>query len=385
MTSAFPLDPDRQPVPGWLRTATGSAMPAVIFNPEGKQTMLTIDGGGARGIISLMILRQLEERTGQTVNQLFDFIGGTSVGALIAAGIAAGHNATELIELYDRFVQLIFKKDWLAIVFKHGLRYLYDKQEMRRLLYDFVGDRKLADLDKIILLTVKDMARAETIFFVNRGPGAAATAHASLAKVAEASATAPVYFQPLGDTVDGGVGTYGNACYVATVEALHYLGEPWKAGNIIHVSLGTGLPVNSLARGEVQRWMPWQWPFWVIGELLDEAADNNVRMTMRHFSDQIDFRRYQVSLDDTVVREELGVAIPEGMRTRDLGLDSASPQAVEVMREIGKRYAAGIDFSMNGEQLRDPANAPPGYGGYPYRPARLPDLTPEDVDRMFGD
>ncbi len=359
-------------------------MTPFLFNPERKKTILTIDGGGARGIIPLMVLRRMEEETGRAANDLFDFVGGTSVGALIAAGLAAGHNAAALIELYDRFVQLIFRRDWAAIVFRHGLRYLYDKAEMRRLLADFVGDRRLADLHKIILLTVKDMARSETIFFVNRGPGAAVTAHASLVKVAEASASAPVYFQPLGDGVDGGVGTYGNACYVTTVEALHYLDEPgWEAGNIVHVSLGTGLSVNRLGRGDVQRWLPWQWPLWVVGELLDEAAENNVALTLRHFGDQIDFRRYQVSLFDDVVREELGVTIPAGMRANQLRMDSASPAQVELMREIGRQYAAGLDFSLTGAELLRPENAPPGYAGVPYRPGRLPDLTPAEVDEML--
>ena len=360
-------------------------MSPLAFNPNGKKAILTIDGGGARGIIPLMVLKRLEEETGRSVNDLFDFVGGTSVGALITAGLAAGRSASDMIDLYDRFVRLIFERDWIAIVFKYGLRYLYDKTEMRRLLMDFVGERKLSDLDKIILLTVKDMARAETIFFVNRGPGAAATAHASLLTVAEASASAPIYFQPVGDGVDGGVGSYGNACYVATVEALHYLGEPgWEAGNILHVSLGTGQGVNRLARGEVQRWLPWQWPLWVVDELLEEAADNNVRLTLRHFGDQIDFRRYQVSLFDDVVRDELGVTIPQGMRSNDLGLDSATPAAVELMREIGTKFAAGVDFSLTGAQLQEPGNAPPGYAGAPYRPGRLPTLTPEEVDQMLG-
>lgn len=355
----------------------------VDFNPERKKTLLTIDGGGARGIIPLMILRRMEEVTGKSVNHLFDFVGGTSVGALIAAGIAAGRNASEMIELYDRFVQMIFRKDWQAIVFRHGLRYIYDKTAMRRLLTDFVGDVRLGDLDKIILLTVKDMARAETIFFVNRGPGAALTGHASLARVAEASASAPLYFQPVGDTVDGGVGTFTNACYVATVEAMEYLGEPgWEDGNVIHVSLGTGLPVNQLRRGEVQGWMPWQWPLWLLGEMLDEASDNNVRLTVRHYGERIDFRRYQVSLQDEVVTGELGITIPPGLRSNNLGLDSASPAEVELMREIGTKFAAGLDFTLSGVELA--LNAPPGYGGYPFRPSRLPPLTTAEVDAMLG-
>ncbi len=65
----------------------------IDFNPQKKKTMLTIDGGGARGIIPLMALHRLEQDTGQICHELFDLVGGTSVGALIAVGSAAGRTA----------------------------------------------------------------------------------------------------------------------------------------------------------------------------------------------------------------------------------------------------------------------------------------------------
>ena len=142
-----------------------------VFNPLGKKTILTVDGGGARGIIPLMALLKLELDTGQPCHELFDFVGGTSVGAIIAGGIAAGLTAAQIIELYERFIHTIFKLDYGAVLFRHGLRYLYDKTELRRLLKEYLGETPLGELRQGVLLTVKDMARAETIFFVNRGRG----------------------------------------------------------------------------------------------------------------------------------------------------------------------------------------------------------------------
>jgi patatin-like phospholipase/acyl hydrolase len=223
----------------------------INFNPDGKKTILSIEGGGVRGIIPLLALQKLERDTGQPCHELFDLISGTSVGALIAAGIAAGRTIDELIDAYDEFVRAIFKLDVLAIIFRHGLRYLYDKADLRQVLRDMLGEVTLAELDPAILLTVKDMGRSETIFFVNRGPGAQATQHAKLWQVAEASASAPLYFQPVGDGVDGGVGTYGNTTYVVTVEAMQYLAQTdpdWQPGNVIHLSFGTGQRVFTNAR-----------------------------------------------------------------------------------------------------------------------------------------
>ena len=80
----------------------------------------------------------------------------------------------------------------------------------------------------------------------------------------EASTSAPVYFEPVGDAVDGGVGTYGNTCYIATVEALVYLSREdpaWRDGNVIHLSFGTGVAANQIARGQAIKWLPLRWPF----------------------------------------------------------------------------------------------------------------------------
>jgi patatin-like phospholipase/acyl hydrolase len=228
------------------------------FNPQHKKTILTVDGGGVRGIIPLMALLKLERDSGRPCRDLFDFVGGTSVGALIAGAIAVGKSAAEIVEIYQRFVHAIFKMDYVAIAFRHGFRYLYDKTALRGLLRDTLGDVRLNDLPVAVLFTVKDVARGETIFFVNRGPGAAATGHARLAQVIEASAAAPIYFEPVGDGVDGGVGVYGNTCYVATVEAMEYMsrGDPgWRDGNVIHCSFGTEMSSERRSAGR-RGWLP---------------------------------------------------------------------------------------------------------------------------------
>ncbi len=67
--------------------------------------MLALDGGGIRGLITLGILEDLErlvlERTGQRLCGYFDYIAGTSTGAIIAAGLARGMTIAELIDFYQ--------------------------------------------------------------------------------------------------------------------------------------------------------------------------------------------------------------------------------------------------------------------------------------------
>ena len=74
-------------------------MATLDFNPNGKKVILSIDGGGMRGMISIAMLAELERLTGKTCQQLFDMVAGTSTGAIIAAGIAIGMTAQQLLEV----------------------------------------------------------------------------------------------------------------------------------------------------------------------------------------------------------------------------------------------------------------------------------------------
>ena len=64
-----------------------------LFNPYKKDVILSIDGGGMRGVIALAILCWLEEQTGKPAYQLFKLAGGTSTGAIICAGLGLGMSA----------------------------------------------------------------------------------------------------------------------------------------------------------------------------------------------------------------------------------------------------------------------------------------------------
>jgi patatin-like phospholipase/acyl hydrolase len=70
--------------------------------------VLSIDGGGIRGIIPAMVLAEIEERTGKPIAEMFDLIAGTSTGGILALGLAMPedggrprYTASELIELYE--------------------------------------------------------------------------------------------------------------------------------------------------------------------------------------------------------------------------------------------------------------------------------------------
>src|SRR5215217_6934816 len=73
-----------------------------------RRYLLSIDGGGIRGIIPAVVLAKLESTTGQLTRDIFSFVGGTSTGAIIAAAIAAGIPAPRIVELYVNRAREVF-------------------------------------------------------------------------------------------------------------------------------------------------------------------------------------------------------------------------------------------------------------------------------------
>ncbi|MBW2412672.1 MAG: patatin-like phospholipase family protein, partial [Deltaproteobacteria bacterium] len=93
-----------------------------------KHKILALDGGGIRGILTLEALAQMEEMLANATGggaefrlcQFFDYVGGTSTGAIIAAGLARGMSARELLKFYEEtgpamFDKQFFLKRWNAL------------------------------------------------------------------------------------------------------------------------------------------------------------------------------------------------------------------------------------------------------------------------------
>ncbi|NJD29464.1 MAG: hypothetical protein FIA92_14360, partial [Chloroflexi bacterium] len=75
-----------------------------------RRRILAIDGGGMRGLIPAVALAGLERMTGRPAREAFDFLAGTSTGAVIAGGLAAGIPAQRIVELYRRRGPELFRR-----------------------------------------------------------------------------------------------------------------------------------------------------------------------------------------------------------------------------------------------------------------------------------
>jgi len=88
------------------------------YQEDRPHRMLALDGGGIRGLITLGILEKIEnlvkDKTGGKLCDYFDYIAGTSAGAIIAAGLARGMTTAELMEFYSSCGKQKFDPEWLV-------------------------------------------------------------------------------------------------------------------------------------------------------------------------------------------------------------------------------------------------------------------------------
>src|SRR5688500_9537682 len=83
---------------------------AARYRAPGPRRMLALDGGGIRGVLTLCILKSIEKTVGQPLGTYFDYIAGTSTGAIIAAGLARGMSVDELIGFYRKTGTEMFQR-----------------------------------------------------------------------------------------------------------------------------------------------------------------------------------------------------------------------------------------------------------------------------------
>ena len=275
-------------------------VPPREFEPpqRAKLRILSIDGGGIRGLIPAIVLSRLEDlirarQPDATLASSFDLIAGTSTGGLIALGLATPRpdgtpamTAAAMVELYSGAqAREIFSRPPLRRV--PGLGRLtdlfepkYGLEDLRRVLEDRYGDATLSQALTGLLVTAYDMQGRQPRFLKPWQPGAE---ELSAVDAGLATAAAPTYFPPLrsGDAtlVDGGV-FVNNPAIAATIEAMkRQEGPPITAEDLLVVSLGTGQYERAYDPEDVTDWGALGWVLPTQGEpplisaMLDGQSD----------------------------------------------------------------------------------------------------------------
>lgn len=180
--------------------------------------VLAIDGGGIRGIIPAVILRELQKRIGKDLWQTFDLIAGTSTGGIIALGIGtqgnkgAPYSASELLDLYVQNGPAIFRKNFFTPV-RQLILPKYSPDALEGTLRKFFQDTELQTALTPLLISSYDLQGQLPFFFKSHRIAADPSYNWKVTEVARATSAAPTFFPPLHLTksnqdyalVDGGV------------------------------------------------------------------------------------------------------------------------------------------------------------------------------------
>lgn len=199
--------------------------------------ILAISGGGCRGYLPALTLVEIERRTGKQCYQLFDLIGGTSVGSILAALLAIGVPAAEAIKFFAEDGPLIFKKQFSLLGL---LRPKYPDGPFESLLAQRFNGAKLSDCKTRLLIPAWDWT-AEQPYFFKSYDDILPNINWQLWQCCRASSSAQTYFRAFdccGHLFwDGGNTTENNPSKAAYADAVIKWG--W-AEQIKILSLGCG-------------------------------------------------------------------------------------------------------------------------------------------------
>jgi hypothetical protein len=191
--------------------------------------ILSIDGGGIRGIFPAAILAQLEARFlgGKSIASHFDLITGTSTGGILALGLAVGRTSHELLQLYMRDGREIFPPGKLGRLWRsvRGLAlYRYDRAALTSALETVLGTRTLAESGSRLCIPAFEGHHGEVyILKTPHHPDYRIDGWETMVTAGQATSAAPCYFRALDSGgyrfVDGGVWA-NNPIMIGLVDAL---------------------------------------------------------------------------------------------------------------------------------------------------------------------
>jgi len=275
--------------------------------------VLSIDGGGIRGLIPALVLAEVERRSGRRVWELFDLIAGTSTGGILACALCAPDPlpAEELVSLYEDEGPAIFDRSVLQRI-RSGEGLLdekYGADALERALERFLSDKRLAESKPDLLVPAYDMGEPGPYFFKSRKARDEGEDY-PLSVVARATSAAPTYFEPfpLADQalVDGGVFAT-NPAMCAFAEVMRF--QP--TAEIVLLSLGTGQRTRKRRFADVKDWGLVEWARPILDVVFDGVSDA-VHYQLEHALEAGRYWRLQVEL--TRASDDLDDASEKNLR-----------------------------------------------------------------------
>ncbi len=320
--------------------------------------ILSIDGGGIRGVIPATIIAYIEQQLQHELGSkdvricdFFDLFAGTSTGGILAALYITPdktgkpkYSANEVLDFYRELGPTLFDlKFWQKI--RSGFGFLgskYSEEPLEKFASKIFGNTYMSEVLRDCLIASYDMSSRKAHFFSKYSTGKYGTsADYTLADVVRSTSAAPTYFKPayikakdnsLRHLVDGGVFA-NNPAMCAYVEAIKLWKGVQPADEFI-LSLGTGKIERPYTYENTSRYGYLQWLFPILDVLMSSVAE------------VVDFQVRQIfelaQVPQNYIRMEpqlIGCSIR---------MDNASPRNIKALESVAQRY---IDH--NGNQIEE--------------------------------
>lgn len=333
-----------------------------MANEQKLTRILSIDGGGIRGIIPGQILVALEEKLKKLDNNpnarladYFDLIAGTSTGGILTCIYLAPSkgnkkkarfSAKEAVDLYlERGDEIFDISFWQKVRSGGGLTdEKYDEAELEEALDDFLGDLMLKDLLKPCLITSYDIKNRKGHFFRSHKAKTDKAYNFYVREAARATSAAPTYFEvarvksensityPL---IDGGVFVNNpTLCAYAEARSMKFnnaKNKPKAAGMMI-LSIGTGNVDEPYYYKKAKKWGAVEWIVPVLDIMMSGVAET------------VDYQLKQIY--DAVGKPDQYLRISPELGNANSAMDDASKKNLEALKEAGEKSAKQHDKEL---------------------------------------
>jgi patatin-like phospholipase/acyl hydrolase len=321
--------------------------------------ILSIDGGGIRGIIAGEVLASLERKlvrlTGNKelkLGEYFDFIAGSSTGGILTSILLSPEKknsnkprfgAGDALDLYYEHGREIFDSTiWQSIKSAGGfIDERYNAAALEKYLDQYFGKILLSDLIKPCLITGYDISKRKAVFFTSHDAKKNKSKDFYLRDVARATSAAPTYFESTNirsrsyksyPIIDGGVFA-NNPALCAYAEVREKFPRHPTAQDMLLISVGTGIDKDSYEYDDAKDWGMIEWLRPLLSIMMSGVAET------------VDYQLKKIF--ESVRRTDQYLRINSEIKHASTAIDDASPENMEALRKEGKKIAAKFSSEMN--------------------------------------
>jgi uncharacterized protein len=326
-----------------------------VRSAEKPFRILALSGGGYLGVYTATLLAELEEQAGEPLGRRFDLIAGTSVGGILAVGLAYEMPMRTVLAIFvERGAQVFSPRSLprgavsrLIDLTRSVLGPKYDGVALRQALLEYLGDRTLAQARHAMVIPAVNVTRSQTKVFKTPHVAASAGDEQILGvDVAMATCAAPAYFPSvrINDQwfADGGMFAVAPD-QVALHEAEHFMKIATR--RVRMVSIGTGTAGYQPAEG-------------IDGDAgaVGWLSDGRLLLTLSSVQQQ----HVQAMMEDRLASRYLRLDA-QWRPHAGLGIDVATAQSAEVLRDMARETLRTVNWASIEHFLKDNmiANAAP--------------------------